>query len=272
MCSFHGCIHNLTLNGDVVNLEGLAESDPTNNTRLPLACPADIDSLSLPCLCHGNWSSGCYQNQSLNTSCLSDPCESYSTCVPTIFGGYTCLCPPGSTGDHCELPECPLPCMHGGTCTWGALCLCVEGRTGTQCETDINECASSPCVNGGTCYESGQTVQAFGPGYVCRCPRSYHGTNCELSVCDGLPCGQGGRCLPDDDDRRGYRCDCLLGFEGPRCDRDLRLCASSPCHSDSTCVNSTSSNDYTCLCSPGFTGNSLPVTHDLRHTFKRQLN
>ena len=30
-------------------------------------------------------------------------------------------------------------------------CHCNAGYTGKNCETDVNECESSPCFNGGTC-------------------------------------------------------------------------------------------------------------------------
>ena len=38
---------------------------------------------------------------------------------------------------------------------------------------DINECAGSPCANGGTCHDQ---VGHF----VCECPAGYEGTNCEI--------------------------------------------------------------------------------------------
>ena len=59
---------------------------------------------------------------------------------------------------------------------------------------------------------------------------------------------------------RCYRCDCLSGFHGPRCNEDVRLCASNPCQGDATCVNNTS-NDFTCLCSPRFTGECVFTVH-----------
>jgi len=246
-CSFHGCIHNLTLNEEITSLDTVAESDRDNDTRLPVAlCPADIvESLSVPCG---------YQVD----ACVYGPCAVNSTCIPTTSGHYTCLCPPGSTGNRCQYTDiCPLSCLYGGTCTWmsrGARCSCPAGRTGPRCETDIDECASLPCVNGGTCYQSGRTVEGFQPGYLCVCPASYRGVDCELGVCDSSPCGLGGLCLPDNDEDRGYSCQCLAGFEGPLCGNDLRRCASSPCHGNATCINSTSNDDYSCLCSPGFTG------------------
>ena len=53
-------------------------------------------------------------------------------------------------------------------------CLCDSGLTGTNCDVDIDECASSPCLNGGQCLD--EHAQ-----YSCRCLPSYSGTNCQIS-------------------------------------------------------------------------------------------
>jgi len=134
MCSFHGCIHNLTLNGAIVSLDGAAVSQPMNSTRLPVAlCPADIASLSVPCYSDANHTG----NWSVN-ACFSSPCEANSTCLPTT-SGYTCLCRPGSTGNNCDEADiCQLTCRDGATCSWtsdGPQCRCPVGRTGARCET-----------------------------------------------------------------------------------------------------------------------------------------
>ena len=42
---------------------------------------------------------------------------------------------------------------------------------------DINECASSPCQNGGTCQDS---INA----YYCKCVAGYEGDNCEIGRLD----------------------------------------------------------------------------------------
>jgi len=132
MCSFHGCIHNLTLNGAIVSLDGAAVSQPMNSTRLPVAlCPADIASLSVPCYSDANHTG----NWSVN-ACFSSPCEANSTCLPTT-SGYTCLCRPGSTGNNCDEADiCQLTCRDGATCSWtsdGPQCRCPVGRTGARC-------------------------------------------------------------------------------------------------------------------------------------------
>ena len=41
--------------------------------------------------------------------------------------------------------------------------------------TDIDECLSNPCQNGGTCYDK------IGK-YVCRCMKGFEGVNCEGKV------------------------------------------------------------------------------------------
>ena len=41
---------------------------------------------------------------------------------------------------------------------------------------DINECASSPCRNGGACNDHVNS-------YTCTCSQEYSGTHCELGIC-----------------------------------------------------------------------------------------
>ena len=55
----------------------------------------------------------------------------------------------------------------------GATCICKPGYYGDKCENDVNECASNPCRNGGTCLNQENR-------YVCQCPRGTRGKFCEM--------------------------------------------------------------------------------------------
>lgn len=103
---------------------------------------------------------------------------------------------------------------------------------GTFCETDIDECESQPCANGGKCTDHVN-------GYICQCRPNYVGTNCTELVdpCQQNPCMNGATCNslhhhntehPIDDEESvnekendgtfanqiGYNCLCHDGFTG----------------------------------------------------------
>lgn len=50
------------------------------------------------------------------------------------------------------------PCVNGATCSntgqGSYTCSCRPGFTGASCEIQVNECAGSPCRNGGSCTVS----------------------------------------------------------------------------------------------------------------------
>lgn len=57
-----------------------------------------------------------------------------------------------------------ISCNNSGVCTGNSThfhCACLPGFTGSHCEVDVNDCASSPCVNGLCVDEVG--------GYTCYC-------------------------------------------------------------------------------------------------------
>ena len=75
----------------------------------------------------------------------------------------TCI----STGTNCDenIDECvSTPCLNGGTCR-DALnsytCFCVPGYEGQRCERNVNECISRPCTNGGVCQDGVRFVLCF---------------------------------------------------------------------------------------------------------------
>lgn len=67
-----------------------------------------------------------------------------------------------------------------------------HGYLGKNCEIDTDECASNPCVNGGTCTD-------LIDGFKCSCQRGFYGPRCSshLNECASNPCLHGGTCEDD---------------------------------------------------------------------------
>ncbi|KAJ7363620.1 Olfactomedin-like protein 2A [Desmophyllum pertusum] len=78
--------------------------------------------------------------------------------------------------------------------------------------TDINECDSNPCLNGGSCVDLVNE-------YNCSCEPGYNGSRCEndINECDSNPCLNGGSCL---DLVNEYNCSCAPGYNGSRCENE----------------------------------------------------
>ena len=90
--------------------------------------------------------------------------------------------------------------MH--MCNRVLLLLCA-GWQGLNCNDDIDECLSSPCQNGATCYNTDGS-------YNCTCAEGYEGELCEVDIdeCLSLPCQNGATCI---DHVAFYECDCADG-------------------------------------------------------------
>ena len=149
--------------------------------------------------------------------CASFPCTTGQVCTQGSAGGYSCGCPGGYNGVNCTVPinECASnPCFNGGTCNdFEAFytCSCASGTVGTNCQTNIDECISQPCVNGGTC------VDGIG-SFSCTCVAGYSGTLCstDINECASQPCAFGGACV---DGLNKYTCNCNAGTTGVRFSR-----------------------------------------------------
>ncbi len=91
------------------------------------------------------------------------PAQNSYSCVGTAFSGTLPSC----------TPICSPQCISSqGSCTAPNTCTCNAGYTGNRCQTEINECASNPCMNGGVCTDLVNK-------YTCACNEPYYGHRCE---------------------------------------------------------------------------------------------
>ncbi|XP_071963376.1 uncharacterized protein [Antedon mediterranea] len=93
-----------------------------------------------------------------------------------------CECPRNVYGTYCEIvsPCAARPCHHGGTCSWTYsdfyTCDCPPGTSGENCEVHHkNVCEKSPCMNFGSCTE-------FQGVADCSCVSGFTGRFCEINI------------------------------------------------------------------------------------------
>ncbi|KAF5295928.1 hypothetical protein FQR65_LT10359 [Abscondita terminalis] len=116
-----------------------------------------------------------------------------------------------------------------------------------------NECASSPCKNGGTC-------QDLFNGYVCQCPDEWEGPTCDKDTNEcarfagtDLGCQNGATCV---NKIGSYECLCSHGWFGIHCTRQSTSCTTgsvSELCGHGTCIPQNNGIGYKCLCDQGWT-------------------
>lgn len=132
--------------------------------------------------------------------------------------------PPPHTGHDCEQVDSCVsnPCANGGTCAVqpsGAYsCTCPSGWEGPHCENDTDECADATSSSSPVCHNKGLCINTLG-SYQCNCPQGFTGRHCETPYqpCSPSPCLNQGTCRPTSD--FNYQCHCLPGEKQERTEK-----------------------------------------------------
>ncbi|CAF1683348.1 unnamed protein product, partial [Adineta ricciae] len=80
-----------------------------------------------------------FNHLTMSEVCTPDVCNKHGTCIPNNSNSFTCKCD--------------------------------AGFVGSTCNQELDECASNPCLNNGTCTD-------LENGFLCRCPPEWNGTVC----------------------------------------------------------------------------------------------
>ncbi|KAE9538509.1 hypothetical protein AGLY_005608 [Aphis glycines] len=206
----------------------------------------------------------------MTMKCNSGPCQHFVSCHD-YAGGYYCECEPGWSGQQCNQRDpghacSPNTCAHGGICiplggqADSFRCNCPPGFTGQTCQIDIDECMSTPCLNGGICHD-------LINGFRCNCTDNYMGAYCQLpyDACtkNPSPCLNNGTCLHKTSSLKDYYCKCSPGFEGKNCEVNINECLMGTCPIGKVCIDGI--NTYECKCPEGYTGeNCSKLLNDCR--------
>ncbi|XP_029351680.1 protein jagged-2b isoform X1 [Echeneis naucrates] len=211
-------------------------------------CVHGTCKLPWQCNCERNWG-GLLCDKDLNYCGRHQPCVNGGTCMNTEPDEYYCACPQGFSGKTCEidLDDCASsPCAQGGTCIDREddfECICPPQWEGKTCQRDANECAENPCVNANSCKN------LIG-GYYCSCFRGWAGQNCDINKkgCHGQ-CQNGATCK---EIAGHYHCQCPPGFVGTHCEIQRNKCVSRPCQNGGQCH--TVLDSFVCECPLEFGG------------------
>ena len=96
-----------------------------------------------------------------------------------------------------------------------------------RCENETDECRSSPCLNGGTCFDKLNN-------FTCDCIIGFVGRTCKINVddCAINPCQNNATCVDGINERT---CHCSDEFYGDNCDKVRDACHPNPCSDNGNC-------------------------------------
>ena len=240
----------------------LSKTLPSQDTPFDLSLRAS-DSKSAPLLARISVNSVKQCPKGSSTCNRLDPCgEECSLKIACQGGGlcrridgglvpsrYVCDCPPGRSGELCELSSevCEGKCQNGGVCAAtadGGRCNCPKFGLfyGKFCEilpTDPDPCGRITCPAGRNCVP--KPLYEFGPKttYTCECAGSACNDSTECDAKDA--CAPGAECLVQLLGTK--KCSCPAGCSGEKCDS-----CRGKCDPDTTCPASDSTTPCAGFC------------------------
>ncbi|XP_019645297.1 PREDICTED: receptor-type tyrosine-protein phosphatase U-like [Branchiostoma belcheri] len=171
-------------------------------------------------------------------------------------------CPSNSTGPGCSTP---CLCYHGGWCDDTGDCICPPGFTGDNCELACSQSSQYGQSCQWSCNDGGRTCQksliCLPDPYGCECANGYKGFDCD-TVCDTNEYGPG--CSKQCNCANGGTCDvnkgclCTGDWRGPTCQEKKFRIALDPSSVHISDVRETTAN-VTCSCHPWTTDDCQAV-------------
>uniref|UniRef100_A0A1I7VU29 Transmembrane matrix receptor MUP-4 n=1 Tax=Loa loa TaxID=7209 RepID=A0A1I7VU29_LOALO len=229
-------------------------------------------------------------------------------CLPDGHGGFTCQCAANQirhpVTQICLVDECATgmhDCDEHAKCIdtdEGYICTCKEGyidespdqsrKPGRVCRQQTDECAQGThnCSAYADCIN-------LPKGYFCRCkanyvdfspnPQHFGGTYCKPLVDECAnrslnTCSKNAICI---DTMESYKCQCKEGFidhdelrnPGRICEQANRFCVTNQndCDKNAKCIEK-GTNEYICVCEPGYIDKSPEPTKPGRICLERICN
>ncbi|RXG69291.1 Cadherin-related tumor suppressor [Armadillidium vulgare] len=167
--------------------------------------------------------------------CDGKPCENDGVCSNKI-----------NAYEETEITDSPSLILTTPIIKNDIACSCQQGFAGEFCQLRQDPCSPNPCQFGGTCSRRGFN-------FVCTCPPSRQGSQCEVdktNACDNNPCRNGGSCQTTLEG--GFFCLCRPGFRGNQCELESESCRPNPCQNGGSCISLRPG--YKCSCPLNFYG------------------